>query len=162
MVKLIIIPAAAGHRRCSEQGSRRNLLPPPNPRPSQCSTLNGLRNRINSGSRSKGHRILQRVGSCNSSSRMETASVGSASTQSSWGPPSASCGVMLSHPELVSVTLQIDCRGSYELTLEQAQDYESPIVLNVEANSLLQNGRRLSRVRNADGFFSSSSVGLWR
>ena len=133
-VKLIIVPCSNAQRRQIEAG--RSKLPPPSPRPSHCGTLNGLRNRMNSGGggggRTRNARILQRVDSCTSSSRVETASVASASTQSSWGQTSA---VMLSHPESVQVTLQIDCRASYGLTLGQVQGVEVPVVVSMEANS---------------------------
>ena len=68
VVKLILVPAAPVAQRggASSAGSRRNLHhlpptpPPASPRPSQCSTLTGLRNRLNSaGSRSPHHALYQ-------------------------------------------------------------------------------------------------------
>ena len=93
-------------------------------------------------------RILTRADSCTSSGRLDAASVSSLSTQSGhWATAAAplaanastssSCGqIQLSHPESVSVTLQIDCRGSYGLTLAAGNDpQEPPVVLAVEPSS---------------------------
>ena len=136
VVKLIVSPAGmAIQRRSSDHGSRRGLLlPPPSPRPSQTGTL-----------RSRVSRTKSRSGRLESSSsiRLETASVASsAQSGSSKGscpmnsPSSNGHGrVMLSHPEWVTVTLQIDCRGSYGLALGRATDHEAPVVINVESSS---------------------------
>lgn len=134
VVKLIVAPAGMAQRR-SEHGSRRALLPPPSPRPSQTGTL---RSRA---SRTKSRSGLQRMDSC--STRLETASVASSGQSGSSkgscvvnSPSSSSHGrVMLSHPEWVTVTLQIDCRGSYGLALGRAPDHEAPVVINVESSS---------------------------
>lgn len=136
VVKLIVAPAGMLQRRNGEQGSRRGLLlPPPSPRPSQCGTI---RSRMSS--RTKSRSGIQRMESC--STRLETASVassgqsGSSKGSCSLGSPSTSHGrVMLSHPEWVTVTLQIDCRGSYGLALGRAPDHEAPVVINVESSS---------------------------
>jgi hypothetical protein len=138
IVKLIVAPSGMGHHRSrnvsSEHGgSRRALLPPPSPRPSQCGTL---RSRLSS--RTKSRSGIQRMENC--STRLETASVASSgqsgSSKGSMNSPSTSHGrVMLSHPEWVTVTLQIDCRGSYGLALGRATDHEAPVVINVESNS---------------------------
>lgn len=133
VVKLIVAPAGMTARR-SEHGSRRALLPPPSPRPSQTGTL---RSRA---SRTKSRSGLQRMDSC--STRLDTTSVassgqsGSSKGSCALNSPSANHGrVMLSHPEWVTVTLQIDCRGSYGLALGRAPDHEAPVVINVESNS---------------------------
>jgi hypothetical protein len=138
IVKLIVAPSGMGHHRSrnvsSEHGgSRRALLPPPSPRPSQCGTL---RSRLSS--RTKSRSGIQRMENC--LTRLETASVASSgqsgSSKGSMNSPSTSHGrVMLSHPEWVTVTLQIDCRGSYGLALGRATDHEAPVVINVESNS---------------------------
>lgn len=135
IVKLIVAPAGTIQRRNGEQGSRRGLLPPPSPRPSQCGTL---RSRLSS--RTKSRSGIQRMDSC--STRLETASVASSGKS---GSSKGSCSlnssstnhgrVMLSHPEWVTITLQIDCRGSYGLALGRTPDHEAPIVINVESNS---------------------------
>ncbi len=130
VVKLIVAPAGMGQRRNSDHGSRRGLLPPPSPRPSQTGTLRSRVSRTKSRS--------GRLESC--SNRLETASVAS-SGQS--GSSKGSCAinspghgrVMLSHPEWVTTTLQIDCRGSYGLALGRATDHEAPVVINVESSS---------------------------
>lgn len=137
VVKLIVAPSGMllGQRRNGEHGSRRGLLPPPSPRPS----LNGtMRSRLSS--RTKSRSGIQRMENC--STRLETASVassgqsGSSKGSCSMSSPSTSHGrVMLSHPEWVTVTLQIDCRGSYGLALGRAPDHEAPVVINVESNS---------------------------
>lgn len=147
VVKMIIAPSCGLQRRGNDSGgSRRTLLPPPSPRPSNSSSSSStLAKRKHSSGRNKMNRATQRVESFSSSAsvRMETSSMASSSSAaaanySCWSPTSASgapCGVMLSHPQLVSVTLQIDCRGSYGLALGQSQDHEGPVVLNVESNS---------------------------
>ncbi|KAI9556182.1 hypothetical protein GHT06_018756 [Daphnia sinensis] len=154
VVKLIVAPAGMMQRRNGEQGSRRGLLlPPPSPRPSQCGTI---RSRLSS--RTKSRSGIQRMESC--STRLETASVassgqsGSSKGSCSLGSPSASHHgrVMLSHPEWVTVTLQIDCRGSYGLALGRAPDHEAPVVINVESSSpcdragCIQPGDRILRI----------------
>ncbi|XP_046453439.1 glutamate receptor-interacting protein 2-like isoform X2 [Daphnia pulex] len=153
VVKLIVAPSGMlGQRRNGEHGSRRGLLPPPSPRPS----LNGtMRSRLSS--RTKSRSGIQRMENC--STRLETASVassgqsGSSKGSCSMSSPSTSHGrVMLSHPEWVTVTLQIDCRGSYGLALGRAPDHEAPVVINVESNSpcdragCIQPGDRILRI----------------
>nr|CAH0110201.1 unnamed protein product [Daphnia galeata] len=155
IVKLIVAPSGMGHHRSrnvsSEHGgSRRALLLPPSSRPSQCGTL---RSRLSS--RTKSRSGIQRMENC--STRLETASVASSgqsgSSKGSMNSPSTSHGrVMLSHPEWVTVTLQIDCRGSYGLALGRATDHEAPVVINVESNSpcdragCIQPGDRILRI----------------
>ena len=170
VVKLIIVPSVGLQRRGNEaSGSRRTLLPPPSPRPSNNSSCGSstLVKRKHASGRNKLNRVMQRVESFSSSAsiRMETSSVGSSScpapvgagpTYSCWSPTSPSgtpCGVaVLSHPQLVSVTLQIDCRGSYGLALGQNQDHDGLVVLNVESNSpsdragCIQPGDRILRI----------------
>ena len=157
VVKLIITPVGQQqyNKRSSEHGSRRLLLPPPSPRLNSStiisSNLNGsgtLRSnrttasscRTSKSTRSERaaaaaaavhHRMADMSGSSSSVAlRLETASV--ASSGGSNGSLSLS---RLSHPERVSVTLQIDCRGSYGLALGRITGHEAPVVLNVEANS---------------------------
>jgi len=160
VVKLIIAPSGGLQRRSNDSGgSRRTLLPPPSPRPSNCSSSSStLTKRKHISGRNKLNRMMHRVESFSSSAsvRIETLSVGSSSSSPHpWSPTSTSggpCGVMLSHPQLVSVTLQIDCRGSYGLALGQSQDHEGPVVLNVESNSpsdragCIQPGDRILRI----------------
>ena len=119
VVKLIVAPAGmAASRRSSDQGSRQRL-PPPSPRPSQTGTLRSGRSGRTAKSR------LQ---------RSDTASLASSSGQSA-GSVKVMAPLLLSHPEWVTVTLQIDCRGSYGLALGRASGHDSPVVINVESAS---------------------------
>ena len=155
VVKLIIAPVVSQYssKRSSEHGSRRLLLPPPSPRLNS-STVVSSSNNINSGTlrsnrttasscraskstaRSVGgvhQRIGADIGGSSSSValRLETASAASSGCSNSSSSPRS----RLSHPEWISVTLQIDCRGSYGLALGRISGHEAPVVLNVEANS---------------------------
>lgn len=125
LVKLVVMTPrrSAG----SEHGSRR-LLPPPSPRPSNAGTL-----RSRTSGRSKTGGRIQRVDSVSTAS---VASSGSNKSSCVLNSPTPARGrVMLCHPEWVTVTLQIDCRGSYGLALGQSPEHEAPIVLSVESNS---------------------------
>ena len=158
IVKLIIAPVGQQqyNKRSSEHGSRRLLLPPPSPRLNSStiisSNLNGsgtLRSnrttasscRTSKSTKSERaaaavaavvhHRMTDMSGSSSSVAlRFETASVASSGGSNGSLPLSR-----LSHPEWVSVTLQIDCRGSYGLALGRITGHDAPVVLNVEANS---------------------------